>query len=1317
MTPPRGIRNFLLGHTRPQPDLELNPGSTLRLRDAANAFSNQGISAELNRDQGADAFLLDPTVRYRPALAETYRDQSADQLELFIHRSLALARGGERVSYYDTLSAHFALLQRSPAERIAAVTRQFVSAVEEYSNFLRYSPELSTEERMRYLFAAARILHTYWGYLQRPPSGVTLPPEAAELRRLLAATLNEVDRQLQDYYPRLQAEGFPDLARLEGVMEIIALRRALFAEDRDAQRSHAIALADYLRSHPPVATDSSWEARAERGLLEDPQILEQLARFDVPALYEYRSQTLNAYSLELAVLAAASLDRANEEEEGTVRTRYQRLSAVLTAAILRHPEFTLEEQLNRLQNPGEQATLVAELQEAQLQSAELARMLESVRNGQGLAELVVAAREAGQHLQALRGGLGANLLPGILDGNRRHHPLHRLAAALRDLPQLAQELNLPAHRPERELLRRGRSGIQQVEAFQTRHPELSLQNLFAWLDADGRSPHPAEGLTRDLIEAWQGQLSGTRDHEAFALFSLLHAAAEDRELAPGIRLSGDLRNQASTTAARIEGFEFRARRVLGHLTAPQSLASLGIGILATEFLPSLLIARAGATGSLAFRGFSLVSRGTLTPWGSALTGMGTGLGLSLAGATFSNLERSRLGLRTHWVRDFLGSGAINLATFGLTIPFSSWLRGRLMPEALQGGEVAALSLNRSMLLHGGTVAFGGATAWGLGYLGRGVTTGQWQVSGEEIAENLGSLLLWEGGAAGLRSIRSRVNLTERLGAYRSAQLEGLVDSLVARNVRLAPQRAALSRWLGREEYRHPGTLNRFAAAQAADYLPVQEGAGSTFRLRMTPPNRLPPPAPEPAPAPTPPAPQERVHFVVWERDPVPRLPASTASEAPVTPARTDPPAPHPEPVPLEASPYYFEVLQAANGEEPGGTFEFADLGVVEGDTTVRILGRSQFRFLSAAQRLTLSRNHLELTLQPDGTVAARNLSRLSEAIWGRGRDPDRPREERSWVLRPEGWEPIPSDRTVTLHPNDTIAIGNAANDGLADMSGAAVQFRLRPNLVPPLSLVRLGPGRRLRLGNMQLVRSGEGSVFRLLGSGPNSIEVIRSLGDSPGTSRRFIATDNPVIGEIGEEVRVTVGEGSERRTYRLLLDSPDRPAQWIPQIELNYSGNEESVRFRSTRNSLLFGRNHQPDFFTASYISRNHFQISIASDQGHPRYVLQVLSPNGLYFGGRLHPQGSQIGLFSGFYQMVFPMDRSGAALDAPFNIHLPPIEGAFEEWRLGPLLPHHDRGVPAAPPPPPPPPPVQGPPTTPPPAGPAPDTSSVWARLRNLFR
>ncbi|MCC6272270.1 MAG: hypothetical protein IT572_02285 [Deltaproteobacteria bacterium] len=1280
MTPPREARNFFLGSSRPLPDLDLNPEVAARLRLAAAAERAEEDSRHIERGGAVDRFSLEPALRYRPDLAGNYREMNDRQLEVFVRDSLAAGRRGERVRYYDAVAGQFALLQRAATDRVPALTRLFVATLEEYSNFLQYAPDLGTEERLRFLFAAARIGHTFLSHFQRPPAGAALPENSEELRSTLVAALDEVDAQLQGYHVRLAAESYPLLPRLRGVSEILGLRRALYHGDRVAQRRHALALAEHLSIHPPTELDTSWHARAERVLLEDREIVAQLRHFDAPSVLEDRAVALNAQSLEWLVLAAASLDRANEESEDTLRARYRGFSAVLTALALRHPEWSLEEMLRRLRSADAQAVLVSELEQTQLRNAEVARMLTEARGTQSLTELTAAARETALHVDRLGYGAGRNLLPGLLEANRRHHPLLRIESEVLRLPDLAAELGLNGSLPGRELLRRRSQGLEQLRDYQNRHPDRPVQGLLRLLQSDGEAPHPAAGLAGELLEAWQGRLAGAADHEAFALHALFGAVEEST---PEGGVPAELRARARSLRERSDGAEFRARRVFGHLFSASNLVSLGAGILAAEFLPSLLIARAGAGGSLALRGLPLVARGSLTPWGSVATGLGVGTALSAFGAGAHNLDRYEQGLNTHFWRDFGASAGINLVTFGLTIPFSRILQNRLLAGARDPFLVADGLRSRELAVHAGTVAFGGATALGLGFLGRGVFGGQWSLSGEEVAENVLSIAMWEFGAAGLRHLRGRtMGYAGPLGPHRAARLNELVPALVAREPGLAGREAILSRLLAHGEIRHPGTLERYHQALAEGRIPQLFVTGRRASLRLATPEELPPrppaaapgaPLAEPEPPPPPPEPQRPI-VIVWEREPILRLPAATASEAPLTPLtpRSEPPGTHPPPISLEESPYRLTVMSDPANAEQGGAIEFGELA--EGpESGARILGRGDFRFLSEDLRRTLSRAHLELRLGEDGQLLARNLSRT------RTLNPELQDFHGSWYYRDGEWHPIPSEGATPLQAGDTLGIGNRVEP---------VQFQILQNQRPPISPIRLAPGRRLALGRFRLIRTGEESLFRLAGAGETPVEVIRSLGDGAGERRSYRATDNPVVGEIGEEVFVAVGEGPERRSYRLYLDSPDRPAATLPALDLHYEGVDWHSRFRASEGSIDFGRIHQPELFTAPFISRNHFRISIGSHEGHPRYVLRVEAPHGLAVGNRRFAHGSQVLLMSGVYQLNFPMDSHGRSF-APGQLRLSPIEGSFAEWRTGPLLPNHDRAVSPPPPPPPPPPPL----------------------------
>lgn len=1265
MTPPRESRNFLLGSSHPLPDLDLNLEAATRRRLSAAAANSEGLSLDIERAGAADRFLLAPSLRYRPDLAGNYRDYNDQRLETFIRDSLIAGRRGERVRFYDALASQFTLLQRAPAERVPALARQFAATLQEYSNFLQYTPDLSTEERLRFLFAAARIGQTYLSHFRRPPEGATLPPNAEALSAMLASALDEVDAQLQGYHTQLAAESYPLLPRLAGVAEIIALRRALHRGDDDAQRRHALALAEHLSTHPPTALDSSWHARAERGLLEDPEIVAQLRRFDTPSLLEGRSLALNAHSLEYLVLAAASLDRANEDSESLVRLRYRRFSAVVTALILRHPEWPLEELLRRLRNPADQADFIADLNQAQLRSAEVAGMLTEARGAQGLADLLIAAQETASHVAQLSDGIGRNLLPSILAANRRHHPLQRIETEVTRLPALPAELGLSGSQPGRELLRRRSLGLAQLREFQERHPEAQTHVLQQLLQSDAAAAHPVVTLTSELLEGWARQLHEAGDHEVFALHSLFHALEESREEG---ELNFEIRTRARSLRERSDGTEFRVRRMFGHLLSGSNLIALGAGILATEFLPTLLIARAGVGGSLALRGLPLVTRGAITPWGSVGMGLAVGTTLSAVGSGLHNLERFFQGLRTHFWRDFGASAGINLVTFGLTIPFSRILQNRLAAGARDPYLLGEGLRARDLAVHAGTVAFGGFTSLGLGFLGRGIGSGQWTMTGEEVAENVLSIAMWEAGAAGLRNLCGRhLGYAGQLGPHRQAQLEGLIPELVTREPSLAGRESLLTRLLAQGEIRHPGTLARYRQGLAEGRIPQLFAAERRYFLRLAPPEEIPtrmvaapppevvPPAPEPA----------RPVLIIWEREPILRLPASTEGPATSETITTRSDAPEaPLPVALEESPIRMEVKVTSEEGETNGVIDFDGLRA-ESELGPRILGREDFPFLPPELRRTLSRHHLELSLGDNGEILVRNLSR------SRVMGAHETNIHGSWYYRDGEWHPIPSETAIPLRADDAISLGNFYEP---------VWFQVRNDRSQMNSRVNLGPSGRLRLGELRLVRSGEDSVFRLLGSGDTPIEVTRSFGSEAGQRRSYRATDNPVIGEIGETVVVSIGEGESRRSYRLVLDSPDRPAANLPEIGISYSNQGWSGRFRATEGRIDFGRNYQPRLFTARFISRSHFSIGITAHEGHPRYVLFVEAPHGIAIEGRHFPRGQSVGMLAGFYEMAFPMDNTGQTFDAPFQLRLPPIEGTFSEWRTGPLLPNHDRAVPPAP-------------------------------------
>jgi hypothetical protein len=1253
MTPPRGIRNFLTGASWPAVDLSLWPAANGQATQGLTALHNQAGAEQLEQAQAIDRFSWGPAQRYRPALLESFHGYSTAELESFIPRLLTQGREGQRVSYYDALRIHVALLERVTAEHIPALTRRMVAVVHEYANALSENSGISVAERLRYLFAASRIVHSFLERLQNPVGAVAGVAQRETLRNLLSETLDGIDAQLQGYYAQLQRTSDPELPRLQGVMAWVALRRSRHQGNQAEQRRQAVSLFDYLSNHLPSADDEAWQARTERSLLEDPRALADLGRFDGPAPVEMQAVGLNALALELLSLAAASLDRANEESEASLRRRYQQLNAVVTAVILRHPSESLEQLLSRLRNPQAQSEFMADLQRAQSENSELATMLREAQGGQGFAELLVAARQGAEHLETLRHGLGQRLLSRILEENRRSHPLRRLDEQIANTPGLARELRLPAAGTATELFRRGAFGRQQVAEFQAQHPELRVQALRDLLEPGAAGSRAVEDFSRECLSEFQNQLESAPDPELFARYALFRALEEDREIAPGLRIPREIARQAWQSRGRIEGAGFRTRRVLGHLFSSSNLVGLGLGILATEFLPTLLIARAGTAGRLGFEGMELVSGGALTWRSSLLTGLGTGLGMSALGSALSTWERRRLGLQTHWGRDFLGSAALNLVTFGATLPFAHWLRGRLAPEMAESLSLGAWSWEQRLALHAGTVAFGGGLSLGLGIAGRGLVTGEWHSSPEEVAENVASLLMWEGGSAALRWGRGVRNPAAALGPNRALRVAELGARMIEHNPRLAEHREWLQRRIAREELHFPGSLERYFMALMMGQVPTRIGIGYRARLGMLAPGNLPP---------VPVAPQPPVAVILLERPAAPQIQAEVETPATAGTAETAP-SQRP-PLEVQETPFRLRVQASAQHVKPED-YHYIPLPSLEFGQDPIVLGRGDFPFLSREDACVLSRSHFELRRSADGYLEVRNLSRSSWGgitLEGHG----------SVAVWPET-QVIDSERWTSFNHLQTLLLGNQFEP---------IIVRLDREYTP--QRVSLEPGARANLNGAQLIRSEKDSLFRILVFGDMEVGIQRSIGDNAFQMRRFVAGDNPLAGEIGEVILLDVTREGQRREYRIFLDTPDRPADWLPQVLLQYhqGGQQLRLQFRSTEAQLAFGKAFQPELFSAQWISRRHFTLRVVSHLGQPRYLLTADSRFGLLWGGqRLQPNQSAL-LHSGIHELGFLMNEQSTAVDGPLLLHLPPIEGVFPEWGVEPLAQGHDRGMPPVPPP-----------------------------------
>ncbi|HKY62749.1 MAG TPA: hypothetical protein VJR29_04950 [bacterium] len=1313
MSPPPFTRVFGLGFSHPRVgEADLRPPQG-RLDGLLRAAEEQRGAAERQRTEAADQFLVAPTLRYRPLTSDIFRQFDSGQMEARVPALLAEARAGNRIRYFNLLQLHYGLLERAAPADIPALSQRVSEIAMEYAEFLRNRSDIPDREKMMQVYAGARMLHTYLAYLLSPPRPLEFPERPATLN-LLFSTLDTLDIELQRLHVALRSAGQPDIAEYEGVARLIELRRRLRTGSPEDRRQAALALAEELTLHPPpeAPAENDWQSRAERAFLDTPQAVLRLRSFDRPSAAEERAAALNGLALETLEVAAATLDRANEESEAAVLSRYRDLGLVLSVSILRHPDSTLEEILDRLQNAAHQADFIEEISQAAANPA-LAGALREALNGRDASGLAQAARQAALHVQRLREGIGSQILPILLEENRQQHPLRRTAEALSRLPALAVALGLPqagavdpmVQRAQAvELLRRGHRGLAEIDAFHRDHPEASLGPLRQSLSGGGEP----DGFAGESLNRLALVLNRGRDHEIAALHAVFIALDRGEEIGAGLRLSEASRHRARALVQQIESAGFRAGRVLSHLSSRTSLLGLLAGVLATEFLPTLLIARAGVSGSLALGRIPLVTRGALALPGSALTGLGTGIGMSLVGSSLHQWERSRDGLSTHFGRDFGTSLAVNALAFSLTLPLSSLWNRALTPRFDATTPLTPLSAGRRFLLHGGNVAIGGLTTFGLGYVGRGIGAGQWRTSAEEVAENFGSILMWEAGTAGLRALRRRRGHSGELGAYRQAEVERLTGRILEMNGGLGNRRTAVQNHLAREELRYPGWLGRFGGLlEGGGHVPILEGSGRHERLLLVPENSLPPP---PAPEPAPPT----VIFMrtASERPALPSAGSAANESFPPPPVEAEASSARPRSLPplaLDPTPHYFAVEADANFGENGGTLNLT--AIPEGQVTW-VIGRDHFPFLSAQARRVVSRSHLEIRRDESGRLWVRDLSAIGrQHLWPLGWQ----NKHGTFYAAPAGpppngpanrrWLRVPSDQFLALENIEALGLGDFENPvvlGLRPTPAPAVLETLPIDASIPPALtelpVSLAVGQRRQLNGLLLIRSTSGSTFHLGGSGNSELQITRSVGDRAGQMESTHASMNPIVGEIGETTRVIVTENGRSQEYRLSFDDPELPAAHLPQIGLEFHGNRGNFRFRATEAELAFGKNSQPELFQAQWISRRHFSLRVVSHLGQPRYLLTADSRFGLMIGSRLLRPTESALLYAGDWELGFCMNGTSTAVDGPLRLSLPPIDSVFPEWRTQPLAAGHDRGIPPPPPPPPPLPPRQAPP---PPAAP----------------
>lgn len=870
MTPPGSRRNFFTSSGGSPFDFPEVPRSLARLRPALEvpvASRNAGL---FRQDEALRRLL---TLGY-PRLGPTAEGpRTPADMEAAVRALWDSGRQGNRLGYLDAMRGCYVLLHRQMGDagaraEIPRLARLFSDIAEEYARHIAERPEYSPLQRLTYLFAAARVARLFLGRLGDAEAGST--PEFAGEIAALRGLLQRFHVALEGYVGEAQRAEPGNLA-LQGIRLQIEMRQFVLQGENDRARLRARELAAFYREHPPLEENEAnpeslrFYHAAGRELGADPDFLNLIGQLDGPSQAEQEGGILNGVALQWLATAAGTLDQVNEDSEATIRSRYQALSAVTTVLALAYPAATLRSLLAMLRDgPSAEEHRAALLRIAAV-SPEVATYLREVAGEESLEDLWRRAVDAAAHVESLRVGPGRRALEAVLSGSEAQHPPARLAEELARHPGLLVALGLEADtgpgRPRMnnalELLRRGEEGLHQVRAFAEAHPDVSYGRLLRLLEPAEGANVPANAFAERLLEVLQQDLGSHEDHEEAMAQALFQSVAQSGEIAPHRTLSPAVANQARSLAQRMEGMGYRGYRVLRHLVAPQSLATLGLGIVATELTPALLIARAGASGRLAAPLIGdLVRAGTLSRRGTFLTGLGSGVGMAALGTGLHSLHRHGLGLRTHFWRDFGTSGVINGLTFGSTLLFARGWNRLLSPNAANGVAIGEMGLARGLALHGGNAVFGTFMGMGLGIVARRLQNGRWETSWDEVAENFATMLLWETGAAGLRGLRRSAGLNAELGLpeagrfarlwnrlpllrnpsvlgeHRAARAREVADRMIQANPALAQDRPFLLRQLGLHEAHAPGSLESFNEAMFEHYEPRISGAGRQRRLLM-----------------------------------------------------------------------------------------------------------------------------------------------------------------------------------------------------------------------------------------------------------------------------------------------------------------------------------------------------------------------------------------------------------------------------------------------------------------------------------------------------
>ncbi|MDX1387017.1 MAG: FHA domain-containing protein, partial [bacterium] len=360
------------------------------------------------------------------------------------------------------------------------------------------------------------------------------------------------------------------------------------------------------------------------------------------------------------------------------------------------------------------------------------------------------------------------------------------------------------------------------------------------------------------------------------------------------------------------------------------------------------------------------------------------------------------------------------------------------------------------------------------------------------------------------------------------------------------------------------------------------------------------------------------------------------------------------------------------GEAPHFT-----LNVGEGQKAQqRVLTRRDFTFLPQEDQRILSRRGVAvLTTQPGEDSSIMVPIEFPNPIW---------------VLQGHEWIKVnPGDPTLPLDVGTRISLRRiTTQDGRSSDriplhqvdTSQALEFIWGPRW-PQLqgkgSPIQLDPGESLPLGDLTIVRDKEHPIFRIGGGGGKIIEIRSPWTQGNMDWKQHNTANNPVLGEIGETVSIRRVQPEGMEYYHLRLDDRARSSHQLPRVTMELHGQKASAPFRSNSADMPVGRRTFPQLLDQSFVSREHFQLSIVEMQGHPRYLITVKSENGLWLENHFFRKGESIPLYSSRVNLYFPTEANSVdpkSADGPLSLTLPPIERIFPGWNLPNIRPDHNQ-------------------------------------------